>query len=86
MIKQSPGIIPGNRPFYLGKFFSQDIARLSDNSRVYTNASIENTLNYEKSIGKHSVERFIGTVLQGERQGFKRKQCTRIYNAVLSCY
>ena len=35
--------------FYLGKFFSQDVARLSDNSRVFTNASIENTLTYEKS-------------------------------------
>ena len=26
----------------------------------YTNASIENTLNYEKSFGKHSVEALVG--------------------------
>jgi TonB-linked SusC/RagA family outer membrane protein len=31
--------------FYLGKFFSKDIAQLSDNSRLYSNASVENTLN-----------------------------------------
>jgi TonB-linked SusC/RagA family outer membrane protein len=46
--------------FYLGKFYSSDIARLNDNSRVYTNASIENTLNYTKSFGKHSLEALIG--------------------------
>lgn len=46
--------------FYLGKFFSSDIARLSDNSRVYTNASIENTLNYEKSFDKHIVQVLVG--------------------------
>ncbi|MEI9808685.1 MAG: TonB-dependent receptor [Bacteroidota bacterium] len=52
--------------FYLGKFFSSDIARLNDNSRVYTNASIENTLNYDKNFGKHSVEALIG---QSYREG-----------------
>lgn len=46
--------------FYLGKFFSSDIARLNDNSRVYTNASIENTLNYQKAFGKHAVEALAG--------------------------
>ncbi len=46
--------------FYLGKFFSSDIARLTDNSRVYTNASIENTLNYEKSFDKHTVQVLVG--------------------------
>lgn len=46
--------------YYLGKFFSSTIARLNDNSRVYTTASIENTFNYEKSFGKHSVEALIG--------------------------
>jgi TonB-dependent starch-binding outer membrane protein SusC len=46
--------------FYLGKFFSSTIARLNDNSRVYTNAAIENTLNYDKSFGKHSVEALVG--------------------------
>ena len=47
--------------YYLGKFFSSDIARLNDNSRVYTNASIENTLNYDKIfLGKHVVEALVG--------------------------
>jgi TonB-dependent starch-binding outer membrane protein SusC len=47
--------------FYLGKFFSSDIARLNDNSRVYTNASIENTFNYDKTFfGKHAVEALVG--------------------------
>lgn len=46
--------------FYLGKFFSKDVAVLNDNSRVYTNASVENTLNYSKLFGQHSVEALIG--------------------------
>lgn len=52
--------------YYLGKFFSRDIAELNDNSRVYTNASIENTLNYQKNFGKHAVEALVG---QGYREG-----------------
>jgi TonB-linked SusC/RagA family outer membrane protein len=52
--------------FYLGKFFSQDIARLSDNSRVFTNASVENFLNYDKIFGKHSIQALLG---QSFRQG-----------------
>src|SRR6266496_3939297 len=64
--------------FFLGKFFSQDIARLSDNSRVFTNASVENTLNYDKSFGKHSVEALVGqayrqfdaVLRQSSAQGF----------------
>jgi TonB-linked SusC/RagA family outer membrane protein len=47
-------------PFYLGKFFSKPDAELYDNSRVYTNASIENTLNYDKVFGRHSVEVLVG--------------------------
>jgi TonB-linked SusC/RagA family outer membrane protein len=47
--------------FYLGKFFSSTIARLNDNSRVYTKAAIENTLNYDKTFaGKHAVEVLVG--------------------------
>jgi hypothetical protein len=47
--------------FFLGKFFSQNVARLSDNSRTFTNASIENTLTYNKTfLGKHSVEALLG--------------------------
>jgi TonB-linked SusC/RagA family outer membrane protein len=52
--------------FFLGKFFSQDIARLRDNSRSYTNAAIENTLNYDKIIRKHSIQALLG---QSFRQG-----------------
>jgi len=46
--------------FFLGKFFSSDIARLSDNSRVFTNAAIENTLNYDKVFDKHAVQLLVG--------------------------
>ena len=46
--------------YYLGAFFSNNTARLNDNSRVYTNAAIENTLNYDKSFGKHSLEVLVG--------------------------
>ena len=53
-------------PFYLGVFFSRLTARLNDNSRVYTNASVENTLNYEKAFGKHSLDILVG---QGYRYG-----------------
>jgi TonB-linked SusC/RagA family outer membrane protein len=46
--------------FFLGKFFSQNYASLNDNSRILTNASIENTLNYNKNFDKHSVEVLLG--------------------------
>jgi TonB-linked SusC/RagA family outer membrane protein len=46
--------------FYFGKFFSNDVARLNDNSRVYTNSSVENTLNYDAVFGKHSVQALLG--------------------------
>jgi TonB-dependent starch-binding outer membrane protein SusC len=51
--------------YFLGNFFSNNTARLNDNSRVFTNASIENTFNYDKSFGKHTIEALIG---QGFRQ------------------
>lgn len=47
-------------PFYLGKFFSKDAAVLNDNSRVITNAAIENTFNYDRTFGKHVVDALIG--------------------------
>ncbi|MEO6549240.1 MAG: SusC/RagA family TonB-linked outer membrane protein [Ferruginibacter sp.] len=64
--------------FFLGKFFSQDIARLSDNSRVFTNAAVENTLNYDKGFGKHSLNLLVGqsfrqvdgVLRQSSSQGF----------------
>lgn len=46
--------------FYFGNFFSRATARLNDDSRVFTNASIENTLDYQKEFGKHSVEGLLG--------------------------
>ncbi len=46
--------------FYFGKFFSNDIARLNDNSRVYTNSVVENTLNYDAVFGKHSIQALLG--------------------------
>src|SRR4029078_10707664 len=46
--------------FYFGKFFSNDVAHLFDNSRVYTNLAIENTFNYDLYIGKHSVQALAG--------------------------
>lgn len=66
--------------FYLGKFFSSDIARLSDNSRVFTNAAIENTLNYDKVFNKHAVQLLVGQSYRNGRavyreaiaQGFTR--------------
>jgi len=52
--------------FFMGKFFSQDVARLRDNSRIYTNAAIENTLNYDKTSGKHVIAVLLG---QSYREG-----------------
>ncbi|MEJ8843595.1 TonB-dependent receptor [Lacibacter sp. H375] len=64
--------------FYFGNFFSRNIARLNDDSRVFTNASIENTLDYQKEFGKHNVEALLGqsyrygsSVFRGSRaEGF----------------
>lgn len=52
--------------FFMGKFFSADVARLNDNSRIYTNAAIENTLNYDKTVGKHVIAVLLG---QSYREG-----------------
>ncbi len=52
--------------FFLGKFFSQDIARLNDNSRIYTNSAIENTLTYDKIVHKHVLNVLLG---QSYREG-----------------
>jgi TonB-linked SusC/RagA family outer membrane protein len=41
--------------FDLGFFFKQTVNRLDDNSRVFTNGLIDNTLTYDKSFGKHVV-------------------------------
>jgi TonB-dependent starch-binding outer membrane protein SusC len=52
--------------FFLGNFFSNNTAKLNDNSRVITLASIENTFTYDKIIGKHNIEAVIG---QAYRKG-----------------
>ncbi|SDM71656.1 TonB-linked outer membrane protein, SusC/RagA family [Pedobacter antarcticus] len=41
--------------FDLGFFFKQTVSRLDDNSRVFTNGLIDNTLTYDKVFGKHSL-------------------------------
>jgi TonB-dependent starch-binding outer membrane protein SusC len=52
--------------FFLGNFFSNNTAKLNDNSRVITLASIENTFAYDKIIGNHNIEAVIG---QAYRKG-----------------
>lgn len=46
--------------FFMGKFFSNTVARLNDNSRQFANGAIENTLNYDKIIGRHSLSALVG--------------------------
>ncbi len=46
--------------FYLGKFYSNDVAHLYDGSNVYTNFAIENTLNYDLYRGKHVLNVLAG--------------------------
>ncbi len=46
--------------FYMGKFFSNTIARLNDNSRNFTFLTVENTFTYDKMFGKHSVNALAG--------------------------
>lgn len=46
--------------FFMGKFFSNTIARLNDNSRNFSNGAIENTLTYDKVFGKHSITALVG--------------------------
>ena len=46
--------------FFLGKFFSSTTAQLTDASRNFTNLTLENTLNYDKTIGQHSLSALAG--------------------------
>lgn len=46
--------------FFMGKFFSNTIARLNDGSRNFANLTLENTLNYDKTIGKHNISALAG--------------------------
>lgn len=66
--------------FSMGKFFSNTIARLNDNSRQYGNSAIENTLNYDKTFGRHNLSALVGqsyrhnkaVLREGIAQGFTR--------------
>ena len=66
--------------FSMGKFFSNTIARLNDISRQFSNGVIENTLNYDKTFGKHVLAAVVGqsyrdnkvVVIEGIAQGFTR--------------
>lgn len=60
--------------FFLGNFFSNNTARLNDNSRVFTNAAIENTLNYNKSFGSHSVDALIGQAYRYNNSLFRESR------------
>lgn len=53
-----------NPAFDLGTFYNYDIARLNDNTRSYSNALIENLLNYSGTFGKHQVDVLAGYTFQ----------------------
>jgi TonB-linked SusC/RagA family outer membrane protein len=46
--------------FDLGFFFKQTVNRLDDNSRIYTNALVDNTLSYDKKFDKHTFNAVLG--------------------------
>lgn len=50
--------------FDLGYFFHSNISRLDDGQRTLTTALVENTLNYEKAFGKHSLAVLVGQTYQ----------------------
>ncbi|MEO6731723.1 MAG: TonB-dependent receptor [Ferruginibacter sp.] len=50
--------------FDLGYFFQSPIAKLNDNSSVFTTGIVENTLNYQKNFDKHAVEILAGQTYQ----------------------
>jgi TonB-dependent starch-binding outer membrane protein SusC len=57
--------------FFMGKFFSNTIARLNDNSRNFSNGAIENTLTYEKGFGKHSITALVGQSFRENKALFR---------------
>ncbi|MHA6247237.1 SusC/RagA family TonB-linked outer membrane protein [Pontibacter sp. CAU 1760] len=50
--------------FDLGYFFTNDISRLNQGSRILTTSLIENTLNYDKTFGQHTVSALVGQMYQ----------------------
>lgn len=73
--------------FDLGYFFQSPIAKLDDNSRVFTTGLVENTLTYQKNFNRHAVEVLVGQTYQkstsvfrgGHAEGF-----TKPYRPLLS--
>ncbi|WP_205501568.1 SusC/RagA family TonB-linked outer membrane protein [Rufibacter psychrotolerans] len=73
--------------FNLGYFFPNAIARLNDNSRRYESSLIENTLNYEATLGRSSLAVLVGQMYQSENGVFKQGYAegfTKPYYPVLS--
>lgn len=77
------------KPAYdLGYFFQSPIAKLDDNSRTLTTSLIENTLTYNKSFNKHSVEVLVGQTYTssdalfryGHSEGFSKPYLTALDN------
>jgi TonB-linked SusC/RagA family outer membrane protein len=50
--------------FEMGYFFNNGFSRLDDNTRQYSVGLIENTLNYSKAFGKHSLDVLVGQTYQ----------------------
>ncbi len=57
--------------FDLGYFFQSRIAKLNDNSAVYTTGLIENTLTYQKKFDRHGVEVLAGQTYQQSTSLFR---------------
>jgi TonB-linked SusC/RagA family outer membrane protein len=73
--------------FFMGKFFSNTIARLNDNSRNFSNAAIENTFTYERNFGKHSLTALAGHSYRNNKAVFRESSAqgfTRPYYPVIS--
>jgi TonB-linked SusC/RagA family outer membrane protein len=52
--------------FNMGYFFNSGKSLLDDNSRIYTNSLVENTLEYKKLFGKHDVNVILGQTFQAQ--------------------
>ncbi|WP_181304702.1 TonB-dependent receptor [Rufibacter sp. XAAS-G3-1] len=78
--------------FNLGYFFNNNIARLNDNSRRLQTLLIENTLNYEKTFGQHSLAVLVGQMYQkddgvyrqGSAEGFVKPYLPVLSNGAIS--
>ena len=50
--------------FEMGYFFNSGKSLLDDNSRIYTVSLVENTLNYNATLGKHTLDVLLGQTYQ----------------------